>query len=442
MTRTNISRSALALLLLGSTALTADDSARTDASADEAEPLFELPPLERPGEPYRTPRSGEGFRTTVFGEDVEVQPRNRRHVTAWDLGFMATIPGADETEFLPYGSLYLWRHPDDDTLFRGVVAVLYNELFYAKSPPDSPLEAVFTFENYNVPMDQSELVDGKKLDEEEVTYGYVRPGIGGGWRTPTAPGEQDNMAAFSLIFMPGFQYFREGHDAADDFITPQDGLDLRIHGHGRWDALSRNLLDLPHEGFVFGGDAYYGYRTNWEDWGRSGAYDAGTTRDYNMVTAYALHAGGVPFVESERHRFVGSVYGGIGNDVDRFSAQKVGGGPTGEEYNSIWRPVLPRAAIQEFFPEHYAMAIAEYRWELIFFSYLSLRSSVAWLDRDRRRSSGLKRQDDVLPSVGARITTGFLLSTRLQIDYNYNFGVIRQGEYGGHEVVFHLSSDF
>jgi len=250
------------------------------------------------------------------------------------------------------------------------------------------------------------------------------------------------MAAFSLIFMPGFHYFGEAHDAADDFIIPQDGLDLRIHGHGRWDALIRNLLDLPHEGFVLGGDAYYGYRPNWEDWGRNGANDAGTTRDYTMVTAYTLGAGGVPFVESDRHRLIGSLYGGVGNDVDRFSAQRVGGGPTGEEYGSIWRPVLPGAAVQEFFPEHYALAVAEYRWELFFFSYLSARSSVAWLDRDRRTSSGIQRVDDVLASVGARITTGFVLSTRLQIDYNYNFGVIRQGEFGGHEVVFHLSSDF
>ena len=243
------------------------DDAGIEAERAEDERLFELPPLQSPGEPYRTPRSGQGFRTTVFGEDVEVEPRNRRSVSAWDLGFMTTIPGADETEVLPYGSLYFWRHPDDDTLFRAVVAVLYNEVFYAKSTPETPFEAVFTFENYNVPMDQSELVDGKKLDQEELVYGYVRPGIGGGWRTQTAPGEQDNMAAFSLIFMPGFHYFGEAHDAADDFTIPQDGFDLRVHGHARWDALVRNLLDLPHDGFVLGGDGYYGYRPNWEDWG-------------------------------------------------------------------------------------------------------------------------------------------------------------------------------
>ena len=31
-------------------------------------------------EPYRTPRAGEGFRTVVMGEEVEVESRDRRSV--------------------------------------------------------------------------------------------------------------------------------------------------------------------------------------------------------------------------------------------------------------------------------------------------------------------------------------------------------------------------
>ncbi len=59
-----------------------------------------------------------------------------------------------------------------------------------------------------------------------------------------------------------------------------------------------------------------------------------------------------------------------------------------------------------------------------------------------RLHDGVREKDDVLSSIGARITTGFLFNTRLQIDYNYNFGVIRQSEYGGHEVVAHFSGAF
>ncbi len=70
------------------------------------------------------------------------------------------------------------------------------------------------------------------------------------------------------------------------------------------------------------------------------------------------------------------------------------------------------------------------------------RASVAYLDRDRRLNGIIERQDDVLASIGTRITTGFIFRTRLQIDYNYNFGVIRQGDFGGHEILFHWSKDF
>ena len=39
-------------------------------------------------------------------------------------------------------------------------------------------------------------------------------------------------------------------------------------------------------------------------------------------------------------------------------------------------------------------------------------------------------------------TTGFLFETLLQLDYNYNFGVLRRGDYGGNEVTFHVSKSF
>ena len=43
---------------------------------------------------------------------------------------------------------------------------------------------------------------------------------------------------------------------------------------------------------------------------------------------------------------------------------------------------------------------------------------------------------------GGRVTTGFLFKTRLQLDYNYSTGVVRRGEFGGHEVTVHISRNF
>ena len=396
-------------------------------------------------EPYRTPRAGEGFRARVFDFDVREPPRNRRSVNAWDIGVATTAPGADGNEVVPFGSLYFWRHPDEDTLFRGIVLGVFNRIFYSKSPEGfGPFELVLTFENLTVPIDSGEIIDGTRLDEEEIETGEVRPGFGFGYRRQVDPGEQDNMFALTFTVEPSYLYFDEGSDTAPTFAAPQDTFELRLRAQVRWDAMIRNLLELPHQGFQAGADLIYGHRASWEDWGAGRSRSGDEGQDHLLFAGYVGGATQMPFLESERHRLLGFVHGGVGSDLDRFSAQRLGGGPApfGEEYGSTWRPVLPGAAINEFFPEHYVVAVGEYRWEPIFFTYLSARASVGYLDRDRRLNGTIERQDDVFAALGARITTGFVFRTRLQIDYNANFGVIRQSDFGGHEVTFHISASF
>lgn len=411
--------------------------AQDEESTTEAQGLRDL---QEEGQAYRTPRAGEGFRTTILGESVVVEPRDRRSVSAWTLGFAST-PGAEEHEILPFGSLYFWRHPNEDLIFRGIVAGLYNDLRLARSTTwTRPLELAITFENLTIPSPQGEFVDGDLIDAEKLRYGYVRPGFGLAYRTRVAPGYQDNFLIASLLAEPGFYYFKDSRQTADDFVVPQDTFETRVHAQFRWDAMERNLLELPHAGLAAGGDVVYGYRSRWRDWGRNG--EGGGGNDFVEGTAYLWFAGGLPGVASERHRWLGSVHGGVGESLDRFSAERVGGGPQGEEFQALARPVLPGAAIGEFFPDHYIVTHLEYRWEATFFTYLSLRSSLSFLDRDRARSAGRRRQDDVLASLGGRVTSGFIGEVRIQLDYNYNFDVIRDGEYGGHEVVFQLSRSF
>ena len=412
---------------------------------EEEEKEEELRPLHEEGKPYRTPRAGEGFSTKVFGFDVREPARDRRSVSAVDIGVATTAPGADDSEVLPFGSLYFWRRPDEDTLFRAIAVGVFNRVFYAKSPEGfGPFELVATFENLTVPIDSGELIDGTTFDEEELETGEVRPGLGFGYRRQVHPGNNENMFALTFTAEPSYVYFDEGSDTAPAFTVPQDTFELRLRAQMRLDAMERNLLELPHQGFALGGDLIYGHRVNWEDWGTGNSQSGDEGQDHLLFTGYVVGATQMPFVDSERHRLLGYVHGGVGSDVDRFSAQRLGGGPAphGEEYGSTWRPVLPGAAINEFFPEYYVVAIAEYRWEPIFFTYLSARASVAYLDRDRRLNGIIERQDDVLASIGTRITTGFIFRSRLQIDYNYNFGVIRQGDFGGHEILFHWSKDF
>ncbi len=413
------------------------------AGAEENEQP-QLPLLQSPHAPYHTPLSGEGFHTEVFGHEVDVEPWNRRSVSSWDLGVAVYEPKPEDSEFLPVGSLYFWRHPDAGHLLRARISVVDNSIFWSRSPEPGPFEWVLTFTNYTVPIAQAELVDGKTLDSHELLWGYVRPGFGFGYRRQVSPGHQDNMLAVDLTLEPGYQFFDKGDKTADNFVVPQDTFDLRAHLEVRWDALVRNLLSLPHLGFAAGGDLVWGYRPEWKDWGVNGANEAGDGRDYLLSTAYALAVGGVPGVDSERHRLIGSLHGGIGRHLDRFTAPRIGGGPrpAGEEYGSSWRPILPGTAIQEFYPDHYLVAVGEYRYEPIFFTYLSLVGSIGWLDRLRSSGNDIYSQNDVLTSVGARITTGFFFDTRLQLDYNYNFEAIREGHYGGSEIVLHISGDF
>jgi hypothetical protein len=406
----------------------------------------ELRHLHEEGKEYRTPRAGEGFRTEVAGEEVTVPPRDRSTNTSWDVGAAFVAPGVEDQTVLPFASAYLWRRPDRDTFFRGVIVGLYNDLVFAKSAEQvRPLEGILAFTNYTIPLDQAEYVDGERIEDEEVTWGWVRPAFGFGIRDDLEhPGGNDNMFALSLLAEPSFVYFDDGRDTSDAFVVPEETFEPRAHLQMRFDALERNLLELPHSGFSMGGDAVYGYRAGWEDWGTNAEEDAGDTRDYGLFSGFITAAGGVPFVRDDRHRLVGSVHGGTAVDADRFSAFRVGGGPSpnGEEYEGQARAIIPGAFIEEFTTSRYAVLLGEYRWEPIFFLYLSLRGSVAFLERARFRDGGIREQDDVLGSVGTRITTGFFFETRLQVDYNWNAGVIRDGRFGGHEVVFHISGQF
>ena len=40
------------------------------------------------------------------------------------------------------------------------------------------------------------------------------------------------------------------------------------------------------------------------------------------------------------------------------------------------------------------------------------------------------------------MSTGFFGGSRLQLEYHYNAGLIRDGDYGGHTLIFSLSGSF
>ena len=433
------------------------------AAAEEAAPTGDaerrwIDPWDQSAD-YRSLRAGEGFRTSLFGFDVDEEARDRRSTSAIDLGTAAYFDGADEGSVIPFASLYFWRRPDERRFLRATVGGVVNDVIAARSFGDSPFEAVFAFENNAIWFDDnSQWVDGERDEKEELRKMSVRGGAGVGYRRQLVPGwtplvfadgvhpqRPDNMFSIYLLAEPKYLYFSE-RNSAQAFVLPQDTFELAGRLAMRWDSLERNLMDLAHRGFAVGFDATHGWRANWEDWGIDRARSADEGRKPKLIQAFAVGATGIPGL-NERHRLVALVHGGRGWDLDRFSQPRVGGGPRGNEYMSLARPILPGAAINEFTPDkHYAIALAEYRYELMFFTYLSAYGGVGYLDRERlgpaRFAGPVRRQDDVLYPVGARLTGPFFFRSQLQVEYNYNFDVIREGSHGGGELVMHLSRAF
>src|SRR5438105_634846 len=72
------------------------------------------------GEETRTPLAGEEYHTELFGEPVHVPARDRRSVTAANVGVQWIPNGPAFYEVLPFGALYVWRNMDDQNRrFRG-----------------------------------------------------------------------------------------------------------------------------------------------------------------------------------------------------------------------------------------------------------------------------------------------------------------------------------
>ncbi|HHJ39627.1 MAG: hypothetical protein AXA67_09955 [Methylothermaceae bacteria B42] len=395
---------------------------------------------------HHPPAAGMGFRTRFLNHDITIPAMDRRAINAWVAGSTINFPKPSGRRLEPLAALYFWRRPNQDRLFYADIAGLYNHLFFAQAfEKGKPLEWVTTFENYTIPfLKQTELIEGKQDKASEVEWGYVRPGFGLGFRQPVPPFREDNMAAVDFIVEPGFLYFGR-HNHRKGFVKPRDTFELRTRLQVKWDALTRNFMNLVDTGFAFGADGIWGHRARWRDWGIN-RQERGHN-SYALVTAYGVGSMRLPFADSGRHRLIGSVFGGIGHHLDRFNrnvTQRLGGGvnPVGEEFHTLGNPVLPGAAYLEFFPRHYLIAYGEYRFAATFFSFLHFYGGGAYLDPRKINNGKILREDTIMPFAGARITTGLPGKLRLVIDYAHNFGLKRRGKGYGNQVTIWVSRLF
>lgn len=136
-------------------------------------------PMEEP-----TPLAGHDFRTKLFGEEIHVDSRDRRSVTAASFGIQWIPDGPSQLEVLPFGALYVWRNWDDNNRrLRGTFSGAVNDLDYSiglRSFPNWTL--IFSLDNFIVPLGRSEYVEGQRIRETEIEWSYVF----GEWESGTA----------------------------------------------------------------------------------------------------------------------------------------------------------------------------------------------------------------------------------------------------------------
>ena len=377
----------------------------------------------------KTPEAGREFRTTLFGEEIYVAPRDRRSVTAVNFGINWIPNGPSQMEMLPFGALYVWRNWDEDNRrLRGTFSGVVNDLDYTiglRSLPNWSL--IFTLDNFIAPIGRSEYVEGQRIKESELEWSYAFAGFGVGYRFPFTPFEQDSAINVFLTYEPGFRWFKGTKTTSPQYGVPKDTYEGRFHGKIRWDALVRNLMELPHRGFSVGGDAIYGRRAQWGAWGGApfDTPDFKNEQNYTLASAYAIFANGLPAIESDHHRLITSLYGGIGKDLDRFSAFRLPGRPTGYEWEALSLPMMPGVQFNELFPRRYAIASLTYRYEALFFLYPYVTATYGLGERLRSTPQGIKQSTDSLPALGGGIVTRASWKSQIELNYSYNFGIFR-----------------
>jgi hypothetical protein len=155
----------------------------------------------------------------------------------------------------------------------------------------------------------------------------------------------------------------------------------------------------------------------------------------------------LPFIDSDKHRLLSSIHGGIGKDLDRFSAFRLPGRPTGYEWEAISLPMIHGVAFNELFPTRYAVANLQYRYEALFFLYPYLEATWGLVERPVFTSNtAVKSVTDSMPALGGGLVTGAPWKSQLELNYTYNFGIYRDPggappTKGGHGIIFFWSKE-
>ncbi|KAF0219325.1 MAG: hypothetical protein FD174_2024 [Geobacteraceae bacterium] len=378
---------------------------------------------------YHTPLAGEPYHPQVFGQTIDILARDRDNATALVLGSILFAPSLAGQDFLPLGAFYL-KHRWDDTRFRGIFSILVNEADVSQT--FGPFQLLAHMDNNTIPFPTAEIAGGIEVKRTSIVWGTVNGRLGAGLRLPVRPFQADNDLRVQLFYQGGHLYSKHVAETGQNVVLPPNTL---VHGpllRVRYDGLRRNLLELPHRGMAAGMDAEFMRRDSWSEANYGGStFTRDETRDYFKLSGYLTAATGLPCL-SERNRLILSFFGGTApyGTLDRFSAFRVGGGPFPTETDDLYRQVYPGAMFNQFPAADYLIGSAEYRRELLFFLYLHLRGTYAWVNREIFTTTRLRFLDNSGQAISAAVTSGFLWDSVLYLEYAYDTSILRNGARG------------
>lgn len=407
------------------------------ASAPSVPPESEPAPIapSKPESEYHTPLAGEQCDIECLGRKYALPPRNRENTKALVLGGSVFFPQLAGHTFIPIGAFY-YKHRYDDLRMRGIFSIFVNEFDLSKTSDE--LQLLAGFDNNTIPFASKEIEDGKELTGTSVKWGWVKGRIGAGWRHQVAPFKMDNDLRVQLLYQLGYLYSSRTSDTSPTVVLPPDTLVYGPMLRVKYDGMSRNLMELPHQGFAAGMDTMYFSRGHWSDANYGGAlFSKSDTQNYLKLSGYATAATPVPFL-NEKNRLLFAIHGGFApyGTLDRFSTFRIGGGPVPSEADDMERQVFPGAMFSQFPVDDYLIVSAEYRREIFSFLYLHLRGTYA----------NVNREEFAVTSVGnfvrehgqaltAGFTSGFLLKSELHLEYTYDSSVLRSGERGSNIIL-------
>lgn len=380
------------------------------------------------------PLAGEEYHTVLFGQKVDIPARRRENVRSVSLGANFYTPDLGGDVGLPIAALYL-KHQDEKWWYRSTIGLFVNELDVARN--FGQFQLLGHFDNNTVPFADTEIKDGREVKTSSVLWGTIHGWLGGGVRIPVAPFQCDNDLRVQLYYHAGYFYDMRTSDTGPFVRLPPNTFTQGIRLRARFDSFRRNIMELPHEGWAAGADMDMTWRSTWSDstFGDH-LYLRGETKDYLKLSGYIIGVTGIPWL-SQKHRFVGYLHGGVSTvgKLDRFSAFRLGGGPFPNESDDLYRAPYPGALFNNFPVSDYVVTTLEYRYEILFSTYLHLRGTFAWgANRpDYSSSDGfqLKLSSTTGEAFSIGLTTGFLFDSMLYLEGSYDTRLLRNGKSGG-----------